>query len=163
MATPFSVKELTEEILLSCDEHELFLDPETGEIIRLMDEELQLLERTAGFEPAEWQREYVEKMRPKYEANRLIPVPVKARAIDEFDLMLRFADATPDPAIRERLQRAIGGAGTYRRFKDACMEADLMGAWDKCKLTALAEPVIDWLTSESIPFTLDIVLTEEDP
>jgi hypothetical protein len=53
----------------------------------------------------------------------------RAGSRDGWQDMAAFAERQPDDALRERLERTIGGKGAFSRFRDLLHEENLSEQW----------------------------------
>lgn len=70
---------------------------------------------------------------------------------DEFDLMRRFADSVGEADVRKLLDVALGGKGSFSRFRDVIGGyPDLEALWREARELALLEHVKAWLSGIGI-------------
>jgi hypothetical protein len=152
-----------------------YLDRETGEINSVSDEERSLLERiyesyydeqtqTVNWEAAfqkehipDWQREGLQEA-DRVEAglgSRFIAIPSE-NSREGYRDMEAFIDTVRIPRLQERLERAIGGRGAFRYFKDVLLDYPAeRELWFRFKQERLLQRIREWLEYEGITLTND--------
>jgi hypothetical protein len=131
---------------------EAFLDPDSGEIITVTDEEQDYLEEE-DLDPEdvpEWQRESLEQARRATESERMLRLPDRFE-VHEWEIMRQFARSWPVP-ISTQLEDAIHGSGAFRRFRSAIDRVGLREEWFAFRDETLERIAADWLESQGIPF-----------
>lgn len=154
MTAKVSLRELVDEMETLCDEHTAFLNRKTGKPITLTEEDIAILEGDAPDFVPDWQAEFLNTVRPAYEADDLLALPSRFE-IDEYSIMREFCQSATNPAHRAELLDAIHGAGAFRRFKRVCEHVDLSDAWYRFRDEALEEIAVEWLEANGIPFHRD--------
>ena len=112
------------------EEWEAFLDPETGEIVTVSEDDRDALDEEEGGddnELPEWQRDSVTQIRRVLDSGRALALPGKFD-IHEWELMRRFSASVEDPDSSDELRRAIHGTGAFRLFR---MTTDRLGLRDE--------------------------------
>jgi hypothetical protein len=125
MAKVISLREIVDAIETQSDESESYLDPATGEIVLVTEEDRRLVEEGDQDEAnlPEWQREVLPKIRQALESDRLLRLPDRFE-VHEWDIMRRFAEAHEDERVRRALHDAIHGSGAFRSFKGTIQGRD---------------------------------------
>ena len=67
-------------------------------------------------------------------------------------MMVDFIDTIEDKKINNNLQRLIQGKGAFRRFKDYCMEMDIIQDWYKYRDEQYKEIAIDWCKQNELEY-----------
>jgi predicted nucleotidyltransferase len=110
-------------------EHSWWLDPKTGEVVLWSDyseEQGELDPETRGLRP-------------------IGPIP----SYEGYEEMQEFIERVRDPHARDLLERAIGGRGAFRRFKDTLLDfPELRDAWFRLHDARLERRAIRWLADE---------------
>lgn len=73
--------------------------------------------------------------------------------IDEYSMMVEFAEATPNKRKSDRLCVALEGKGAFRRFKDTLERTGLTEAWYAWKQLAYIEIVKKWCKDNGLEYT----------
>jgi len=138
------------------DEWEAFLDPETGEVLVMTDEERGYLdeeevEDKETFEMPEWQKESVARLRALLDSGRALHLPDKFD-FHEWEVMRDFAASLEDPDERAELLRAIHGTGAFRMFREATTRLGLREAWFQHREQALRDMAKEWLEEHGIEY-----------
>lgn len=72
--------------------------------------------------------------------------------IDEYSMMEEFIETIEDARIYNQLQIAINGRGAFRRFKDTCINFDIIEDWYKFRDEKYKEIAIEWCNKNNIKF-----------
>jgi len=152
MAVVISLREVVEAIDLLMEESEAYLNPETGEIVTVTEEDRRLVEKERPLDelPA-WQREMLPKTRAALESGRFLRLPTSFE-VHEWEIMKRFSDAQANQRIRQELMDAIHGSGAFRVFKRAIRRLGIEGNWYQFREKALEEITRDWLEAHELPY-----------
>ena len=137
-------------------EWEAFLDPETGEIHTMTDEERSVLDEEEdededGLEMPDWEKESIAKLRELLGSGRALALPDKFE-IHEWDLMRQFAGSVEDADARTELLEAIHGDGAFRLFKMTIARFGLREGWFEYRDEALREIAREWLEANEIEY-----------
>ena len=147
-----SLREIVEAMELPNEEWASYLDPDTGEIVTVTDEDRRLVEEAVDAdELPDWQREMLPKAREALESERFLPLPDKFE-IHEWAIMERFARSREDAQERERLLSAIHGSGAFRRFRNSIARLEIEEDWYAFRQAALEEIARAWLEAHHIPY-----------
>lgn len=116
-------------------DHRAYLDITSGQVIAVHGELLKdaaLLRRLAA-DPGRFVR--------------IDPVP----PAEQHRWMNEFAESIQEPALRERLTRALDGAGAFRRFKDVLRtEAPARRRWYLLRSTLVCAYIDAWLQARGL-------------
>jgi hypothetical protein len=139
------------------EEWEAFLDPDTGEILVMTDEERGMLEEDeldddTVLEMPDWEKESVGKLRALLDSGRALRLPDKF-AFHEWEVMRRFATSVEDLEGSTELVNAIHGTGAFRMFREATARLGLRDAWLAHRDQALRELAKEWLEENGIAYT----------
>jgi hypothetical protein len=152
-----------------------YLDIETGVVISVSDEERGMLEsiyesfydeqtQTVNWEAAfqkehipDWQREGLQDA-DRVEAgfgSRFIAIPSE-NSHEGYRDMEAFIDTVRNSRLQERLERAIGGRGAFRYFKDVLLDYPAeRELWFSFKQVRLQQRIRGWLEYEDITLAND--------
>ena len=108
-----------------------YLNPETYEIVYIDD----------YMDTSEEERERI------YE--EYISLPTKYY-IDEYSMMEEFIETIEDVRLYNQLYIAINGKGAFRRFKDTCINFDIIADWYKFRDKKYRELAIEWCKDNNI-------------
>ena len=72
--------------------------------------------------------------------------------ITEYQIMVDFIDTIEDDEIKKYFQRLIQGKGAFRRFKDYCIEIDLIKNWYDYKNEKFRKIAIDWCNKNGFKY-----------
>ena len=151
MATVISLREVIEAMEITGDDRVSYLDPETGEIITVTEEERHLAEDESLEDVPEWQREMLPKIRAALESDRFLELPNRFD-IHEWSIMDAFSRAQGGEQTRQELLDAIHGAGAFRTFRSTIRRLGMEQNWYKFREEALAEIARNWLEEHELSY-----------
>jgi hypothetical protein len=151
MAIVISLREVIEAMETTNEDCVSYLDPETGEIITVTEEERHLVEEESLENVPEWQREMLPKIRAALESDRFLELPDRFD-IHEWSIMDEFSRAQGSERIRQELADAIHGAGAFRIFRSAIRRLGLEQSWYQFRDEALAEIARNWLEEHKLSY-----------
>jgi hypothetical protein len=152
MAVIVSLRDVLDHMEMVSDESRAYINPKTGELIALTDEELALGEDPEeAAEAPQWQKDLLPKAREVLQSEDFLPLPGEFE-IHEWSIMERFADSLSDVAVKDELLNAIHGRGAFRRFKDAVRRIGRADEWYRFRDAALEEIAIEFLEAHGIAY-----------
>jgi hypothetical protein len=153
MAVVVSLQDVVEAMDLPNDAWTSYLNPKTGEIVTVTEEDRRLVEDEDLDEQdlPDWQRERVIQARAALGSGGFLALPNKF-AIHEWAVMERFSRGQPNVARREELLDAIHGRGAFRGFRSAIRRRDLEDEWFRFRQLAFAEIAKEWLQAHGVLF-----------
>jgi len=152
MSKVISLREIISALEAASDDCTSYLDPETGEIILVTEEERALAEDKCWEETPAWQRELMPKIRAALEGDRWLELPDRFD-IHEWSIMEGFSRAQNIERIRSELLNAIHGAGAFRAFRSAIRRLGLEQSWYQFRDEALADIARRWLEEHKLRYT----------
>lgn len=72
--------------------------------------------------------------------------------INEYEMMKDFVETIIDTRLQNQLYISLNGSGAFRRFKDTCINFDIINDWYKFKDERYKEIAIDWCKENNIKF-----------
>ena len=72
--------------------------------------------------------------------------------INEYSMMESFIETIDDKTIHNQLLIAINGQGAFRRFKDTCLNFDIIEKWYKFRDEKYKRIAIDWCNKNNIDY-----------
>lgn len=144
MASVISLREVIAALEVASDDCASYLDPDTGEIITITEEDRHLAEDESWEDAPEWQREMLPKIRAVLESDRFLELPDRFD-IHEWSIMERFSRVQNNQQIGHELLDAIHGAGAFRAFRSAIQRLGMAERWYQFRDAALAEIARSWL------------------
>ena len=72
--------------------------------------------------------------------------------INEYQIMVDFIDTINNLEIKNNLQRLIQGKGAFRRFKDYCIETNIIQDWYHYKEQKYKEIAIEWCEQNELKY-----------
>ena len=154
MSKVISLREIIDALETAGDESASYLDPETGEIIFVTDEERALAEEDDDElreEIPAWQRELMPKIRAALEGDRWLELPDQFD-IHEWSIMERFSQTQNSERVRRELLNAIHGAGAFRMFRSAIRGLGLEQSWYQFRGHALEDIARRWLEEHKLQY-----------
>ena len=150
MSKVISLREIIAALEAASDDCTSYLDPETGEIVVVTEEERALAEDPYWEEEAPaWQLEMMPKIRGALDSDRFLELPDRFD-IHEWSIMERFSRTQNIEQIRSELLNAIHGAGAFRAFRSAIRRLGLEQSWYQFRDEALAEIARSWLEEHKL-------------
>src|SRR6267143_2564915 len=148
-----SLNDVVEAMDLPNEESTSYLNPKTGAIVTVTDEDRRLVEDQDVDEQelADWERETVAQVRAALESGDFLPMS-DTFEIHEWAIMERFSNSQRSAARREELLDAIHGAGAFRSFRSAIRRLGIEDDWFRFRQSAFEEIAKDWLKAHDISF-----------
>jgi hypothetical protein len=151
MGVVLSLRDIVDAIDSQSHESEAYLDPETGEIILVTEDERILVEQSRSDEDLpQWQRELIPKIRQALESDRFLALPDRFE-VHEWAIMERFSQEQNERA-RKVLIGAIHGSGAFRHFRGAVERLGLLDDWYRYREEAIQQIARDWLEEHKLPY-----------
>ena len=72
--------------------------------------------------------------------------------INEYQIMVDFIETINNLEIKNNLQRLIQGKGAFRRFKDYCLEMNIIQDWYNYRNEKYKEIAIDWCKQNELEY-----------
>ena len=72
--------------------------------------------------------------------------------INEYEMMEDFAETIEDTRLQNQLYISLNGSGAFRRFKDTCINFDIINDWYKFRDEKYKELAINWCKDNNIEF-----------
>ncbi len=72
--------------------------------------------------------------------------------INEYEMMEDFAETIEDTRLQNQLYISLNGRGAFRRFKDTCINFDIIDDWYKYRDQKYKELAINWCKDNNIEF-----------
>ena len=151
MVNVISLREVVEAMEALSDDWVSYLDPDSGEIITVTEEERRLAEDESLDDVPEWQREVLPKIRAVLESDRFLELPDRFD-IHEWSIMEGFARGHDNDRIRQELLDAIHGAGAFRMFRSLIRRLGIEQNWYQFREERLAEIAREWLEEHKLPY-----------
>ena len=151
MSKVISLREIVAALEATSDDSTSYLDPETGEIILVTEEERALAEDASWEEAPAWQREVMPKIRAALESDRFLELPDRFD-VHEWSIMERFSRAQNVERIQRELLNAIRGAGAFRAFRHAIQRLGVEQSWYQFREEVLGEIARTWLEEHHLQY-----------
>ncbi len=151
MAIILSLRDIVDAIESQSNEGAAYLNPETGEIVQVSEDEIALVEEEAADEDLpQWQRDAIPKIREALESGRFLTLPDRFE-VHEWAIMERFSQEQNERA-RKVLISAIHGSGAFRHFRGAVERLGLLDAWYRYRQEAIEQIARDWLEEQELAY-----------
>lgn len=72
--------------------------------------------------------------------------------INEYEMMEDFTETIEDIRLQNQLYISLNGSGAFRRFKDTCINFDIINDWYKFRDERYKELAINWCKENNIEF-----------
>lgn len=72
--------------------------------------------------------------------------------INEYQIMVDFIEKIDNLEVKNNLQRLIQGKGAFRRFKDYCLEMNIIQDWYDFKEQKYREIAINWCEQNELKY-----------
>jgi hypothetical protein len=151
MATPVSLRQIVDELEISTDGCQIYLNRQTGETFGATDEELAAAEEDADEELPDWQAEAVAKLREVLASADWLELPTRDGR-EDYRCMENFCLERCAGRLQDELLAAIRGRGAFGRFKDALSRHGLLESWDRYRRDELAREAAAWLEVNGIAY-----------
>ena len=153
MGVVVSLKDVVEAMDVPNDDWTSYVNPKTGEIVTVTDEDRQLVEDEDLDEASlpEWRRESLPSVRAALESDDFLALPDKFE-IHEWAIMERFANGQVREARRDELLEAIHGAGAFRSFRSAVRRLRIEEEWFRFRQSAFEVIALGWFEAHGISF-----------
>ncbi|HEX4603505.1 MAG TPA: UPF0158 family protein [Candidatus Angelobacter sp.] len=151
MGVVISLSEIVEAIETQSNDGEAYLDPDTGEIVLVTEDDRRFVEEgRADDELLEWQRETMPRIREALTRDRFLILPDRFE-VHEWAIMERFSQEQNQQA-QVTLSGAIHGPGAFRRFRSAVERLGLLDAWYLYREEAINQIARDWLEEHKLAY-----------
>lgn len=151
MGVVLALRDIVDAIESQSNEGEAYLDPDTGEIILVTEDERVLVEQGRSDDDLpQWQRELIPKVREALESDKFLALPDRFE-VHEWEIMQRFSQEQSEHA-RKMLLNAIHGSGAFRHFRSAVERLGLLDAWYRYREEAIQQIARDWLEEHKLAY-----------
>jgi hypothetical protein len=151
MGVVLALRDIVDAIESQDNEGEAYLNPDTGEIILVTEDERTLVEQgCADDDFPQWQRELIAKVRRALDNDRFLPLPDRFE-VHEWAIMERFS-LEQNERVRQVLLAAIHGSGAFRHFRSAVERLGLLDAWYRYREEAIRQIARDWLEEHKLAY-----------
>ena len=150
MPANISLRDVVAALDSQIDESASYLDPETGEILTITDEESHLLEHGGPSEDLpEWQRDLLPKLREAVDSDRWLVLPDRFD-IHEWSIMERFSGSLQNDRHCEELLNSIRGRGAFRLFRRTIEQLGIRDAWYEFREAEIERIAKEWVESHDL-------------
>jgi hypothetical protein len=145
------LQDLIDALSFQMDETFQYLNRETGEIVTVTREELEVVELGEQDIYPDWQLAQIELAQQIIDdaEGKFVELPSKFE-INDYEIMEHFCYSFVDQKISNELAYAIKGSGAFRRFKDRVYEYGIEQQWYQYRDEALGEIAKAWCERHQI-------------
>jgi len=151
--TPVSLKQLAQEMQISCDMMTVYYQRSSGEYFMVSDEHARLVEDEVDLEDRpEWEREAIELAAEIFlceDDGDYVALPSRYD-IHEYSIMESFCHTVKSHRVAGDLFRSISGKGAFRRFKEAIHRHGIQQEWYDFKEESFRDIARDWCEENGI-------------
>lgn len=151
---PLPLQALVDALASQSDQMHAFVDPDTAAVILVSDEALGAAE-SPGMAPLVDEAE-LEAAQAVLATPGILNLPDRFE-IDEYRMMVRFAEARAIATERDTLALALRGSGAFRRFKDACARLGIDQGWYAFRDAEYEAIAVEWCHAHGVAWTRDAV------
>jgi hypothetical protein len=152
MSVRVKLSDVIEALNLSKPDWQSYLNPDTGEIVTVTDEEREIIEGDQDSDDLpDWQREMIPKLREAIESNRFLALP-DSFEIHEWSVMERFALHRSSDQQCQELLDSLHGHGAFRMFRSAIHRLGIVEDWHRFRDATIEAIAKGWLEENGIPF-----------
>jgi hypothetical protein len=151
MSVVVSLKDIVEAMELSTQTMESFLDPKSGEIVSVTEDDRFALQESDFTGMPDWEHEHLEKVRRVTNSGDAVQLP-DASDIHEWSIMEKFCYTLADDRVREELAESIHGKGAFQRFRDGVERFGVRDDWFAFRQSTLEQIARDWLEVNKIQY-----------
>ena len=117
------------------DEIEYYYNPDNGEIF---------MSNIGDFENLD-----EDELDELFEKSIMLPTRYD---INEYEMMEDFTETVEDTRLQNQLYISLNGSGSFRRFKDTCINFDIIDDWYKFRDEKYKALAINWCKDNNIEF-----------
>ena len=152
MAITVKLSDVVEAMDLPNQDWQSYLNPDTGEIVTVTDEERRLVEDGENLDDLPgWQQETLPKAREALESHRFLVLPGSFE-IHAWSIMERFAQGQSGDRQADELLHSLHGRGAFRMFRSAVRRLGLEDDWYRFRESAFEDIAKDWLEAHSMAY-----------
>lgn len=129
------LSEVIEALDFTNDEIEYYYNPENGEIFMSNIGEFENLNE--------------DELDELFEKSIMLPTRYD---INEYEMMVDFVETIENTILQNQLFISLNGRGAFRRFKDTCINFDIIDDWYKFRDKKYKELAINWCKDNNIEF-----------
>jgi hypothetical protein len=151
MGVVLSLRDIVDAIESQSNEGEAYLNPDTGEIILVTEDDRVLVEQGRSEDNLpDWQRESIPKVREALESDKFLVLPDRFE-VHDWAIMERFSLEQNERA-QKVLLGAIHGSGAFRHFRNAVERLGLLDTWYRYREQAIQQIARDWLEEHKLAY-----------
>ena len=129
------LSEVIDALEFTNDEIEYYYNPDNGEIFMSNIGEFENLNE--------------DELDELFEKSIMLPTRYD---INEYEMMKDFVETIEDTKLQNKLYLSLNGRGAFRRFKDTCINFDIIDDWYKFRDKKYKEIAISWCKENDIKF-----------
>ena len=151
MSVVVSLQDIVSAMDMPNPEWESFLDPDSGEIITVTEDDRSALEDPEPDLLPDWQRDLLPSVRKAVESDSCLRLPTSFD-VHEWSIMERFCHTVAGASAREDLLDSIHGTGAFRVFRRSLERLGIRDEWHAYRQSQFEQIARDWLEANHIPY-----------
>ena len=151
MSVVVSLQDIVSAMDMPNPEWESFLDPDSGEIITVTEDDRSALEDPEPDLLPDWQRDLLPSVRKAVESDSCLRLPTSFD-VHEWSIMERFCHTVAGASAREDLLDSIHGTGAFRVFRRSLERRGIRDEWHAYRQSQFEQIARDWLEANHIPY-----------
>ena len=144
-----SIQDIVDALDVASDETSSYLNRVTGQVITLLQEEIDDAQNDSLEDLADWHMEVIAEAKQVLNSDDWLKLPGKF-AIHEWNIMEEFSQGLSSESQRSELGHALRGKGAFRNFKDTLRRLGIESAWFDYKAKALEDIARKWLAEQGL-------------
>ena len=156
MGSPVKLSDVIDAMELQSDESPMYLDKRSGKAVMISADISSYAEGDEAIEGLpDWAQDDVRAAREINEGSEDYLALPDRFDIDEFRMMEDFASDREDGTVRDALLSALGGRGSFGRFKDRCIEHGVDKQWYAYRHAEYKSVAEEWGRDNDVPYVDD--------
>ena len=151
MPVMVSLQDIVSAMDMPNQEWESFLDPDSGEIVTVTEDDRSALDDPEPDLLPDWQRDLLPGIRKAVESDTCLRLPTSFD-VHEWSIMEHFCHSVGQASAQEELLDSIHGSGAFRVFRRTLERLGLREQWYAYRQSRFEQIARDWLETNHIPY-----------
>jgi hypothetical protein len=151
MPVVVSLQDIVSAMDMPNQEWESFLDPDSGEIVTVNEDDRSALDDPEPDLLPDWQRDLLPGIRKAVESDTCLRLPTSFD-IHEWSIMEHFCHTVGQASAQEELLDSIHGSGAFRVFRRTLERLGFREQWYAHRQSRFEQIARDWLETNHIPY-----------
>ena len=151
MPVMVSLQDIVSAMDMPNQEWESFLDPDSGEIVTVTEDDRSALDDPEPDLLPDWQRDLLPGIRKAVESDTCLRLPTSFD-VHEWSIMEHFCHTVGQASAQEELLDSIHGSGAFRVFRRTLERLGLHEQWYAYRQSRFEQIARDWLETNHIPY-----------